>query len=272
MLSRRRLVQSSLLGAAAPAAAAAADKKGPPTAGRGRRLWYELRTYHARIGPQAKVLGDFLAEVYLPTLGRLGVRPVGGFTRIIGEGIPSITLLLPHESPAAFAAVHGRLPAELAKVTSPAGRAYLDATSAAPPYVRVESRLLEAFESFPGLEPPPGGTGKKRIFELRTYASPTERALDLKIEMFGPRMGETEIFRRVGLTPVFFGKNVIGGPQPCLTYMLAFPDLAAREQAWATFRADPAWERLKATPGYADAELLTNIDTAIWAPTAWSQV
>jgi len=57
-----------------------------------------------------------------------------------------------------------------------------------------------------------------------------------------------------------------------LTYMLTFPDLAAREKNFAAFRADPEWAKLKETPGYTDAEIVTDINNQILAPTAYSQV
>ena len=32
---------------------------------------------------------------------------------------------------------------------------------------------------------------------------------------------------------MFFGRDLVGPAVPSLTYMVAFPDLAAREKAWA---------------------------------------
>jgi len=54
--------------------------------------------------------------------------------------------------------------------------------------------------------------------------------------------------------------------------MLTFPDLAAREKAWTTFRADPEWTKLKATPGFSDAEIMSNISDLVLRPTAYSQI
>ena len=48
--------------------------------------------------------------------------------------------------------------------------------------------------------------------------------------------GELAIFRRVGLTPVFFGETVVGGAKPTLTYLLVFPDDEGRKAAWNRFR------------------------------------
>ena len=86
------------------------------------------------------------------------------------------------------------------------------------------------------------------------------------------RLGEVEIFRRVGLRPVFFGRTIVGARMPNLTYMLVHDDLAARDKSWNAFRTDPEWKKLAATPGYSDGEILTNITTWLLRPAAYSQI
>jgi hypothetical protein len=260
-MMRREFLASSVLAAAASSGASGAEKKRASE-------WYELRRYHLRMG-QSKVLFDFLSEVALPAMRRLGVGPVGAFESTVGPQMPAFHLLVPHESAAGPSALATRLAADPAYVKGAAAAAYHGVTAAQPAYQRLDSALLAAFEAMPRLEAPE--TGKPRIFELRTYESPTEAGHLRKVEMFS-RMGEIAIFRRCGLTPVFFARTVIGARQPSLTYMLTFPDLAAREKAWAAFRADPDWQKLKATPGYTDAEIVSNITDELLRPTAFSQI
>jgi hypothetical protein len=88
--------------------------------------------------------------------------------------------------------------------------------------------------------------------------------------MFGD--GEIAIFRRCGMLPVFFGQTVIGRDLPNLTYMLAFDDLAARDKAWGAFGKDSDWQKLRATPGLSDAEIVSNISNAILRPLAFSPI
>jgi NIPSNAP len=76
----------------------------------------------------------------------------------------------------------------------------------------------------------------------------------------------------VGLTPVLFARTLIGPRQPAFAYILTFPDLAARDAAWKRFREDPEWLKLRATPGYSDAEIMANISDFILTPTAYSQI
>ena len=56
---------------------------------------------------------------------------------------------------------------------------------------------------------------KSLLFELRRYESSGESAGKKKIEMF--EKSEIEIFKKVGLTPVFFGEALIGPARPNFT-------------------------------------------------------
>jgi hypothetical protein len=111
---------------------------------------------------------------------------------------------------------------------------------------------------------------KSRLFELRTYESHSKKANQKKIEMFNE--GELAIFRRAGLAPVFFGETLIGPKQPNLIYLLAFDDMAAHDKCWAAFGGDPEWKKLSSTPGYTDAEIVTNISNVFLKPMACSQI
>ena len=82
--------------------------------------------------------------------------------------------------------------------------------------------------------------------------------------------GEIALFRKTGLTPVFFGETVVGRNLPNLTYMLAFDDMADRDKRWKVFVADPGWKTLSADPAYKDT--VSNITDIILRPTAYSQI
>ena len=82
--------------------------------------------------------------------------------------------------------------------------------------------------------------------------------------------GELALFRRVGLHPVFFGRDLVGPGLPSLTYMVVFADAAAREKAWAAFRDHPEWVKMRDDPRYADT--VSSIDSALLRPTDYSQV
>jgi hypothetical protein len=149
---------------------------------------------------------------------------------------------------------------------------YLDAPPSDPVYVRQEVSLLAAFPNVPRIEIPAAtATNGPRLFELRTYESHNERAHRMKTRMF-TEMGEVDIFRRVGLTPVFFSRTLVGPRMPSLVYMLVHENLAARDKSWNGFRNDPEWKKLAATAGYSDAEIVTNITTVLLRPAPYSQI
>ena len=104
-----------------------------------------------------------------------------------------------------------------------AAEPFWNAPATAPAFLRMESSLLAAFEGWPRLTPPAAtATKSKRIFQLRTYESPSDAAHVRKVEMF--HKGEFEIFQKAGCHPVFFSDTLIGSRLPSLTYMLSFDE------------------------------------------------
>jgi hypothetical protein len=231
---------------------------------------YVWRQYALRTGAQPRRLADFLQNAAIPALNRLGFAPIGVFETVIGPASPGVFVLTPFASFDAFLAMEDAL--ERDETFTAAAQPYLSATSTDPVYVRQELSLLRAFPNVPKLEVPAATATKgPRLFELRTYESPSETTHRKKVEMF-VRLGEVDIFRRVGLTPVFFARTIVGARMPNLTYMLVHDNMAAREKSWDAFRSDPAWKKLAATPGYADAEILSNITTWLLRPASYSQI
>src|SRR5207245_4478188 len=111
---------------------------------------------------------------------------------------------------------------------------------------------------------------KSRVFELRTYESHSKKANRKKIEMFNT--AEIAIFRRTGLTPVFFGETLIGTKLPNLTYLLVFESMADHDKNWGAFASDPEWKKLSSTPGCTDPEIVTNISNVFLRPAASSYI
>lgn len=229
--------------------------------------YYELRLYHLRRGPQTKMADDFFRDVALPAMRRAGIGPVGFFNVAVGPDSPTLYMLIPHKNLESFATASARVSAD--PEYRKAGVSFLNTPATNPAYVRSESSLLVAFEGTKLEVPSPENKG--RIFELRTYESHSKAANKKKIEMFA-KMGEIAIFRRTGLQPVFFGETLIGSKLPNLTYMLTFPDMAARDKNWGAFIGDAEWKKLSATAGYTDPEIVTNISSAYLRPTAYSQI
>ena len=231
------------------------------------RQFFELRRYHLLPGAKQRAFTTFVGEVAIPAMNRAGVGRVGAFTVVYGENEPSLLLVLTHQTLDGIVSLREKLAADA--VYTRAGAAILDAPLSDPAFVRVESTLLRAFDAMPTLEPSAGaGSATPRIFELRTYESHSDRAALNKLKMFNA--GEIPIFRRAGLTPVFFGETVIGAKMPSLTYMITVSDMAARDAAWGKFGQDPAWKTLSGDPQYRDN--VSAISDIILQPTAYSQI
>jgi hypothetical protein len=174
--------------------------------------------------------------------------------------------LIVHPSPDSVLGLTHRLAADEAFLKQ-AG-AFWDARATDAAYRRFESSILTPIAGMPRLVKP--DTSHPRLLNLRTYESHSERAALKKIEMFNT--GEIAIFRRVGLTPVFFGSTVVGSLMPNLTYMLVFPGEPERAAAWTRFRDDADWKKLRAIPEFADKEIVSNITNRILTPTAYSEI
>ena len=231
------------------------------------RQYFELRRYHLLPGAKQRAFVDFVGSVAIPAMNRAGVGRVGAFTVEYGENAPSLLLVLAHQTLDSVVLLRERLASDA--VYARAGAAIVDAPLSDPAFVRVESTLLRAFDAMPTLEPSAGaGTATPRIFELRTYESHSDRAALNKLKMFNA--GEVPIFRRAGLTPVFFGETIIGAKMPSLIYMLTFSDMSARDAAWGKFGQDAEWKTLSADPQYRDN--VSAISDIILQPTAYSQI
>jgi hypothetical protein len=254
------------------AAAAGASGAGQQAGGGGGMspefyVWWQ---FILRTGTQPRRLADFLQNAAIPALNRLGHKPVGVFEVVFGLPSPGVFVLTPSSSLDALQAIEAGL--EKDEVFMKSADPYLNAPAPDPVYVRQELSLLRAFPNVPRVEVPAATESKgPRLFELRTYESHNERAHRMKVRMFA-EMGEVDIFRRCGLTPVFFGRTLVGPRMPNLTYMLVYENMAAREKAWSAFRVDPDWKKLSSTTGYADAEIVSNITTVFLRPAAYSQI
>lgn len=229
----------------------------------------ELSCYYLRNSPdqQMQRVSDALERIWMPAIKRAGSGPVGIFASLIAPHSPFVMSLTSFPSLAAMESAWQKMESdkEMLKL--------LEAWYEKPglPYQRVESWLLRGFDSVPNIEVPPAKPDKSaRVFELRTYESNHGGTLRRKIKMFDD--GEIAIFRRIGLRPVFFGRTLVGGNMPNLTYMLAFDSLAHREQAWRAFLDDPQWHKLRSTPGLSDAEIVSNISSMILRPLPFSDI
>jgi hypothetical protein len=254
---------------ASAALAAARRSVAQPTATSTAREYYLLRRYQLQAGPQTKLVEGYFGEALIPALSRLGMGPIGAFKLDYGPETPAFYVLIPGRSIEALATIDLQLGqnASFLRAADP----FWNAPATAPAFLRMESSLFAAFEGWPRLIPPvTTATKSKRIFQLRTYESPSNAAHVRKVEMF--HKGEFEIFQKAGCHPVFFGDAMIGSRLPQLTYMLSFPDLAELEKGWAAFSADPDWKKLSSSPRYSYEAIVSDISNLVLSPLSASQI
>jgi len=261
MKRREFLLTTGVVGVSSLAGTAMAGQEG-------EQQYLELRKITTLLGNKKKILNNFLRDVEIPALNRLGISPVGVFTVKFGPNDPTLYMLLPHKSLESVATESTRLLADSQFLQD--GAEFLDTPISDPNYVRIETMLLKAFEKMPQVHVPDAVKGKSsRIFEMRTYESHSRKAAKKKIEMFN-KGGEMQIFREAGLHPVFFGETLIGPKMPNLTYMLAFENMKERDKNWSAFSKHPDWKALKAKAEYKDT--VSNITDIILRPASFSQV
>ena len=265
-MERRQFLAASIAAATFAAAGHVAAQAGAPASS---REFYQLRRYALQSGPQTKLTESYFSDALIPALGRMAMGPVGAFRLDIGPETPAYYLLIPGSSLQVVAELDLRLVED--PVFMKAAEPFWNAIAVAPAFQRVESSLLVAFAGWPKLTPPPAAATKgKRIFQLRTYESPSNGDHVRKVEMF--HSGEFEIFLKAGFHPVFFGDTLIGSRVPNLTYMLALTDKAELDAKWDAFRNDPDWKKLSTSPRFASDQLVTNITNLLLSPLGCSQI
>lgn len=229
------------------------------------RDYYELRQYHFEKEDQKKAFDGFMREAAIPAFNRLGIEPVGVF--FPDTGFSPAYVLLRHKTMDSIATLTQRLAGDEAYIRQ--GSRFLDAPAGNAAFKRMESSCLLAFKGMPQLEIPVKSAG--RVFQLRTYESPSVKTGQKKIEMFNDA-GEIKIFREVGLNPVFFGETLAGSKMPNLTYMLAFKSMEEQKASWQRFGQHPLWKQLRAMPEYADKAILCGITNLSLVAAEYSQI
>jgi hypothetical protein len=266
-MQRRDFLSSALAGSALAISSGTSSQAQGTSAG--PREYYELRKYELTSGPQTRLTQKYVAEALIPALNRMGMKTIGAFDLFLGPQTPTLYLLIPSASLDSLVTVEMQLAKD--EEYQRAGESFLKAPAKEPPYVRMESQLLVAFEGYPKLTVPPVTANHgARVFQLRTYESPTTSAHRLKVEMF--HNGEFSFFEKAGFWQVFYGDALIGPRLPHLSYMLSFPDLGEMNAKWKAFSSDPDWKKLSGSAKYSFESIVSNIDSMILNPTSYSQI
>lgn len=104
------------------------------------------------------------------------------------------------------------------------------------------------------------------LYEYRVYHAVPGRLPDLERRFTEHTLG---LFQRHEITQVGFWTVYLGASNNTLHYLLAWPDLATREQRWGAFATDPDWLAVRAA-SEANGPLIDHVITEIWKPTSYS--
>jgi hypothetical protein len=228
--------------------------------------FYVVQNFYMRNGTQVDRIHDFLSKDFLPKYKEVQSGPVICLEALVAPHMPQVAVIAGFRSLDEVLATEGKLFA-----LPGFGEAWKRwEAGQEPPYEHLSTSLLAATDYSPEISPMNPPPKSPRIFELRTYHSPTLRQLKALHERFaGP---EIKIFHRCGVHPVLYTSTVFGPNKPNLTYVIPFDNLAAREKAWAAFGADPEWVKVRQESIEQHGQIASVIQISLFRATAYSPV
>jgi hypothetical protein len=231
------------------------------------KYYYQLKIYHYKTQAQADRLDQYFQNAYIPAMHRMGVKEVGVFKPVESDTLGKrIYVLTPFRNWSQLEGTEQKLMKDQQYLTD--GKDYIEANYKDAPYTRVETIVLRAFPKMP--EPAvPDLTAPKadRIYELRSYESPTESYNVNKVKMFNDG-DEVALFKRLGFNAVFYSEVLAGSHMPNLMYMITFNSMADHDKLWKSFGNDPYWKTLSAKSEYQNN--VSHIDAIFLHPAAYS--
>ncbi len=212
--------------------------------------YYKVTVYHFKNTDQEKLIDAFLKDAYLPGLHNKGQKNIGVFKPLANDTAADKTIYIIQS----FKNI--KQLANIAEETwdvstyGNADEGYMSGTTKNPPYTRIETMVVNAFDMAPQMMLPNLTTPKSNhIYEFRSYEGATEKLHNNKVQMFN-QGGEIALFKRLNFNAVFYGKVIAGSHMPNLVYMTSFENREEREAHWKAFSADPEWKKLSAMPEY----------------------
>ncbi|QDH80501.1 hypothetical protein FKX85_16210 [Echinicola soli] len=228
---------------------------------------FEIKIYHVSTTSQETAIDQFLEEAYIPAMHKKGIAHIGVYKPLDRDSLAGkrIYVFTPYQS----AENYIEIASTFHLVDLPHAGSYQKASHDEAPYDRIETILLKAFSGMPHYDVPKlNGKKSQRIYELRSYESPTEQLFHNKVDMFNS--GEITIFDRLGFNAVFYGEVIAGSKMPNLMYMTSFDNITAEKAAWKAFGSDEAWITLRDDKHYQNN--VSHIDITLLKPAKYSEL
>ncbi|MBO9620282.1 MAG: NIPSNAP family protein [Niabella sp.] len=232
--------------------------------------YFQLSVYKYATAEQETILKQYFETALVPALHRQQISRVGVFEKIANDtaAVKELFVLIPFKNLAQQEGVIQRLQTDAGYHS--ASQSFREANYKTPPFDRIETIWLKAFPMMPVLKAPSlKGPKKERVYELRSYQSPTEQLFRSKVKMFNEG-GETVIFKRLNFNAVFYGEVIAGCHMPNLMYLTTHENKADRDAHWKSFGSDPDWKRLNTMEEYKNN--VSHIDISFIRPLDCSDI
>ena len=229
---------------------------------------YEITVYHFSDPKQEITLDTYLQTAYLPALHRNGKQNIGVFKPVANDTARDklVYVIVTFKSVSETQALQSALLKDASY--QDAGKEYLTASYQNPPYARMEKIWVSAFRLAPQMTLPKlTGPKNDRIYELRSYESPTENYYKSKVKMFNEG-GEIDVFSRLKFNAVFYGDVIAGCRMPNLMYLTSFENMAERDAHWKSFTDDAQVKQLFSLQEYKNN--VSKADIILMHATAYS--
>lgn len=222
----------------------------PTSVSKTTRDFYFIQIYHCSNLQQVEQIDSYLKSTYLPFLHKNGISKVGVFAPIDNDTATDKRLFvwIPLKSISQLDELDQKKEA-----LDPMGNdplLNLEGVAGALPYNRVESFLTKAFKFQPQYSTKSNLTkSSDRIYEYRSYESPSEKSHLNKVHMFNEGK-EIELFEQLNFNAIFYSKALVGSRTPNLIYMTSFNNMEDRNEHWKAFSASPLWKTISTAPMY----------------------
>ncbi len=232
------------------------------------KYYYQIKIYHLKNHAQEARLDAYLQNAYLPAMHRMGVVNVGVFKPVTDTADLRVYVLTPFRTWSQLEGADQKLAVDPQYVID--GKDYIDAAYNDAVYTRSETIILKAFPKMIAPAVPDLSASKAdRVYELRSYESPSEKYNVNKVYMFN-NGNEVALFKRLNFNAVFYAEVLAGSHMPNLMYMTTFNSKADRDRHWETFSSDPEWKSLSAKPEYQHN--VSKAEILFLHPTAYSDL
>jgi hypothetical protein len=232
---------------------------------------YEIEVYKFRTTAQENATDNYLKDVWLPAMHRLGIKQIGVFKPLSNDtaAVKKIIVLVQYISLDVWRRTKSNI--QMDPVYTGASKSFEDADTSHLPYTRMESTILEAFPDQPKLIPTTLKSNPDALYELRSYESPTEELHRIKVNMFNAG-GEIILFKRLDFQAVFYADVLSGSQMPNLVYMVVFQNAADRDSKWKAFGSSKEWKTISTDPKFRNDVSVSHIDSILMHRTPYSDL